>query len=86
MKKWVLCVIAMALCATLVCPAFAANDTFVPSISYKDGPDVDQAVLEGKPVDDCLVVTSVRQAVEKSTDIFHCFYICIIIGNSSTIF
>ena len=70
MKKWVLCVIAMALCATLVCPAFAANDTFVPSISYKDGPDVEKAILDGKTVGDCLTITSIRQATEGNTDIY----------------
>lgn len=70
MKKWILCVIAAAMCVVLACPVFATNDAFVPSISYKDGPDVDKAVLDGGSVADCLVITSIRQATEKTTDIY----------------
>lgn len=70
MKKWISCVIAVAMCMVLACPVFAANDTFVPSVSYKDGPDIDKATLDGKSVDSCLVITSIRQATEKTTDIY----------------
>lgn len=62
--------VAVVVCMVLACPVFATNDTFVPSISYKDGPDVDKAVLDGGSVADCLVITSVRQATEKTTDIY----------------
>ena len=67
MKKLV-CIFAMlALCLSLVCPAFAAEDTFVPSISYKDGPEI-TAVDEKYDIRH-LVVTSIKAARDKSTDI-----------------
>jgi hypothetical protein len=53
----------------LVCPAFAAEDTFVPSISYKDGPEIDDAEMGNEDVDVCLVITSLKAAVEKTTDV-----------------
>ena len=67
MKKLV-CICAMlALCLSLVCSAFAAEDTFVPSISYKDGPEI-TAVDENYDIRH-LVVTSIKAARDKSTDI-----------------
>lgn len=69
MRK-VLCLFAAVLmCAMLVCPALAATDTFVPSIGYKDGPDIEDATMNGEEIDDCLVVSSLKQAEEKTTDI-----------------
>ena len=70
MRKWVSCILVAVMCVVLACPVFAASDTFVPSISYKDGPDADKAVLEDQSVDSCLVTTTIRQAQEKSTDIY----------------
>lgn len=65
----IICLLGVLLvCATLVCPALAA-DTFVPSISYKDGPKVRSAILGGNDVKNCVVVTSIGQAENKSTDI-----------------
>lgn len=80
--KRVVCLIAvMALCVALACPAFAAEDDFVPSIPYKGAPDIVPVVdPEGNSVigivtekeeiidyveDHCLVVTPVAEA-EKS--------------------
>lgn len=68
MKRFVCLLSVLLLCVTLACPAFAA-DTFVPSIGYKDGPDVENADLGGTDVHDCVVVTSIAQAEDKSTDI-----------------
>lgn len=62
-----LCVLLLGL--TFVCPAFAATDTFVPSISYKNGPDVEAAEMDGEKVTGCIVVSSIKDAKEKSTDI-----------------
>lgn len=62
-----LCVLFLGL--TLVCPVLAATDTFVPSISYKNGPDVESAVMDGENVTGCVVVSSIKDAKEKSTDI-----------------
>ena len=67
MKKLV-CICAMlALCLSLVCPAFAAEDTFVPSISYKDGPEI-TAVDENYDIRH-LVVTSIKAAQDQTTDV-----------------
>lgn len=40
MKRVVLMIIAAVLCVAMVCPAFAAEGDFVPSISYKDTPEI----------------------------------------------
>jgi hypothetical protein len=67
MKK-VICIVAMlALCLSLVCPAFASEDTFVPSIGYKDGPEI-IAVEEEFDIHH-LVVTSIKDAQDKTTDV-----------------
>jgi hypothetical protein len=42
---------------------------FVPSITYKDGPAIDMAEMDGEGVEDCVVVTTIKQAKDKSTDI-----------------
>lgn len=67
MKK-VICMVAMlALCLSLVCPAFASEDTFVPSISYQDGPEI---VAVGEEFDiHHLVVTSIKDAQDQTTDV-----------------
>lgn len=71
MKRMLCLITALLLCMTVTAPAFAAEDDFVPSISYKESPDVEDAVLgeEGEVVDDCIVVTSIAQAENKTTDI-----------------
>ena len=65
MKKIITLLMAVMLCFALACPAFAAEDLFVPSIGDKDGPDIVDTELET----DCLVITSILQAQEQSTDI-----------------
>ena len=68
MKKVLCMLMALVLAVSLAVPAFAA-DTFVPSITYKDGPDVDNGSMNGERVTTCLVVTSISEAKDKSTDI-----------------
>ena len=68
MRK-LICIIAMlALCMSLMCPALASEDTFVPSISYKDGPEI-VSVEDGYDIQH-LVVTSIKGAQDKTTDIY----------------
>lgn len=74
MKKMLCLIAVLALAMTVFVPAFAAEDDFVPSVSYKDGPVIDDAVMEGGQVDagkmeECLVITSLKGAAEKTTDI-----------------
>lgn len=69
MKKIVSLACALVLCLSMALPAFAATKTFVPSISYKDGPELVEGSLNGEDVTDCLVLTSIPQAQEKATDI-----------------
>ena len=69
MKKGITAIALLALCLSLICPALATEDTFVPSISYKDGPEIIEAEQKEEAVKPCLVVTSLKAAVEKSTDI-----------------
>lgn len=70
MKKIISLIIAVLLFAGLVCPALASENVFVPSISYKDGPEIVEAEQDGKDVAGCLVVTTITQAREKTTDIY----------------
>ena len=67
MKKIITILLALILSLTA---AFGASATeFVPSISYKDGPEIIEATLKGEEVSTCLIVTTIKQASEKSTDI-----------------
>lgn len=83
MKHILALILALMIGTTVVCPAAAAENDFVPSISYKDGPEIGDAVIvekeetedpenpsPQKPVGSCLVVTSTTQAKEKTTDIY----------------
>lgn len=69
MKKLSAIALALLLLATLAVPAFAAENEFVPSISYKDGPELDKAEMNEEDVTPCLVITSILQAKNKKTDI-----------------
>lgn len=69
MKKTIACLLALMLCLALSLPVSAAQTDFVPSVTYKDGPEIKDAELSGEGVGDCLVVTSIREAKEKTTDI-----------------
>ena len=69
MKKIICLLAVLLLCMSLVVPALAAENEFVPSITYKDGVEVEDAVMDEEEVDDCIVVTSIKEADEKSTDI-----------------
>ena len=77
--KRILCLIAaLLLCVAVAGSALAAGNTFVPSIGYKDGPESESAQLN-KPeqeeeekkedVSQCVVVSSISDAKEKTTDI-----------------
>lgn len=72
MKKMMSLLAVLVLCVSLACSAMAAE--FVPSITYKDGPELNTAFL-GEPekldenVSGCIVVTSIIGAREKKTDI-----------------
>ena len=66
MKRIISLIIAVLLCIGLASPVYAAVTPFVPSIGYKDGPDIDKADPHGN----CLVLTTITQAKNKSTDIY----------------
>lgn len=69
MKKAISLIITLVLCMSLAISAFAAENTFVPSITYKDGPDIASAEMDGDDVSKCLIVTTLKEAEEKTTDI-----------------
>ena len=69
MRRIVCLILALMVCVSLACPALAATGTFVPSISYKDGPDIEEVILDGENVGGCLVVSSITDAKNKTTDI-----------------
>ncbi len=68
MRKIVCLVSALVLLVSLGISALAATD-FVPSITYKDGPKIEFAWLDDEDVSNCLVVSSIKQATDKTTDI-----------------
>lgn len=76
--KRILCLLAVLLmCVGLVCPAYAAESDFVPSVSRPEKPAVKDVILaikdqieSGEYVDGCVVITTVKEATEKTTDIF----------------
>ena len=69
MRKFICLLTAVLVCVSLALPVFAAKDDFVPSIEYKDGPVITGGVLDGTDVTDCLIVTTIEQARNDSTDI-----------------
>lgn len=69
MRKLLCILCAVMLCLSLAVPAYAAG-TFVPSISYKDGPEIEEATTGQETVTGCLVVSSITDAREKTTDIY----------------
>lgn len=69
MKKLIVFLMMIALCMAMVLPVCAAEQEFVPSITYKDGLDALEATMNGENVGDCVVVTSIKEAKEKTTDI-----------------
>ena len=69
MKKLICLLAVLALCLAMGVPAFAAENEFVPSIGYKDGPGIKEAEMGDEDVTDCLVVSTIKEAEEKTTDI-----------------
>lgn len=65
MKKFLATFLAVVLMLTLACPVFATESTYIPS----HGMEVLQAEMNNEDVKDCIVVTSVPQAKDQSTDI-----------------
>ena len=69
MKRAISLAIAFVMIFAFACPAFAADNDFVGSITYKDGPPLMTAIMEGERHDSCIVISSIAQAKAKSTDI-----------------
>lgn len=75
MKRIFSLIAALVMCVAVMCPIPASADTFVPSISYKDGPTFAEAELKDETesmredVSPCLIITSVLAAENKTTDI-----------------
>ena len=59
----------LLLLAVMSVPALGAEDDFVPSITYKDGPEIVEAEQNEEDVTHCMVVTSILEAKKKETDI-----------------
>ena len=69
MKRILSLIAAFVLCFTMAASVVSAEE-FVPSITYKDAPEVENAVLGAEEkVENCIVVTSILAAQEKTTDI-----------------
>ena len=70
MKKMIIFLMAVIMCVSFVLPVCAAEQEFVPSITYKDGLVAVEATMNGEAVGDCIIVTSIKEAKEKKTDIY----------------
>lgn len=68
MKKLICLLAVLMLCMSMVVPVLAQSD-FVPSITYKGGLDAEKAVMGNQDVTGCLVITSIKEAKDKVTDI-----------------
>ena len=64
MRKILSIVMVLALAMAMAAPAMAAKDSFVPSIGYKDGPEI-----VGGDLVDCLENTSISEAEKGETSI-----------------
>lgn len=69
MRKVICLITAMILCLGMAAPAFATENEFVPSIGYKDPIEIIDVEMDGEDIDPCLIVSSIKQATEKTTDI-----------------
>ena len=71
MKKIICMVLALMLCMSLCLPVMAQE--FVPSVTYKGGPNITSISFDGGDFEhagkSCVVVTNVQQARNKTTDI-----------------
>ena len=70
MRRVMCLILVLMLCLALAMPALAATGTFVPSIGYKDGPEIEEIITEGGDMSGCVVITSIKGAKEKTTDIY----------------
>lgn len=69
MKKVITILTVVLLCAMMVLPAYAAEPGFVPSVTYKEVPEVESATMGETDVSNALVITSIKGAQDKTTDI-----------------
>ncbi len=69
MRKLICLLTVMAICLCLGVSAFAAENEFTPSIGYKDGPEILEALLDEAEVDECVIVSTIKEATDKTTDI-----------------
>lgn len=67
MKKIVSLALVLLLCLGMTLTASAT--TFVPSIEFKDNPMLVRAIMNGEDVTECIVITTIQEALDKTTDI-----------------
>lgn len=68
MKKTICLLCTLILCLWAVCPMRAAADTFVPSISYKDTPTIEETEMNGEDTGSCLRSVSIATARKHEED------------------
>ena len=68
MKKFVSALLVLMLCVAMPLSIFASADEFVPSISYKDAPEMNSATMDGEDVSDSVVVTSILNALAGNSE------------------
>lgn len=76
MKKLICFSVMLVLCLTMACPALADESDFVPSIGYKDHPDVvgdvelvdpEEQVIDVVP-EECLVIVPIADVLNKTDE------------------
>lgn len=69
MKKVLCTILAVVMCFCFATTAMASEADFVPSISYKDAPTILNAEMGGEDMGYCVIISSVLDAKNKTTDI-----------------
>ena len=65
MRKLLCLLVSMLICVSMTLPVMAEESLFIPSY----GLEAKKAEMNGEDVLDCVVITSVTEAKEKTTDI-----------------
>lgn len=69
MKKVISALLVLMMCLAMATNAFAAEGEFVPSISYKDSPEMNSAMTDGEDALSVLVITSIMDAQNGAGDV-----------------
>ena len=62
MKKFISALLVLMLCVAMPLSTFASADEFVPSVTYKDAPEISSATMDGVDISASVAITSLLDA------------------------